>query len=140
MLKGVNLLLKEKWLQEAIKLAQDNETSKNGSPFGAVVVKDGVIVGRGVNQVKRTHDPSQHAELQAVIHACQSLQTTDLTGCEIYASTEPCPMCLSAIYFTKIDAVYFAEISTESQDYVYHQLSLPRQERDIHMEQLLEKN
>lgn len=127
---------KEKWIQLAVKLATENKATGNGAAFGAVVVKDNEIVGTGVNKVAKLNDPSQHAELQAIINACKALATTDLSGCEIYASTEPCPMCLSAVYFTNITAVYFKEESTLSQDRVYRELALKREKRQVKMQKL----
>lgn len=131
-------MTKQEWMKEAIKLANENKQKNQGAPFGAVVVKDGKIIGTGVNKVLATNDPTNHAEIQAVREACQTLNTTNLEGCEIYASTEPCPMCLSAIYFTKINTVFFSNPSNPSQDYVYNQLSLSHEERDIQMVQLKE--
>lgn len=127
---------KEKWINLAMELANENKLSGTGAAFGAVVVKGNEVVGTGVNKVAKLNDPSQHAELQAIIAACKSLATTDLSDCEIYASTEPCPMCLSAVYFTKIPAVYFREESTLSQDVVYSELALKREDRKIIMKKL----
>lgn len=124
------------FMKKAIELAAENALHNHGAPFGAVVVKEGEIVGSGVNEVSATHDPTTHAEIQAIREACKNLNTTDLSDCEIYASTEPCPMCLSAIYYTKIKTVYFSNASNPSQDYVYNQLSLPREKRAIRMVQL----
>lgn len=124
---------KLEWMKKAIELANENKEKYQGAPFGAVVVKGGKVIGTGVNEVLSTNDPTTHAEIQAVREACQTLNTINLEGCKIYASTEPCPMCLSAIYYTKIDIVYFSNPSNPSQDYVYNQLSLPYDERDIQM-------
>lgn len=129
-------MTKQEWMNEAIKLANENEQKHQGAPFGAVVVKDGKIIGTGVNEVAATNDPTTHAEIQAVRKACQTLKTTNLEGCEIYASTEPCPMCLSTIYYTQINTVYFSNPSNPNQDYVYNQLSLSHDERDIQMVQI----
>lgn len=126
-------MAKIEWMKKAIELAKENKEKHQSAPFGAVVVKDGKIIGTGVNEVSATNDPTTHAEIQAVRKACQTLNTTNLEGCEIYASTEPCPMCLSAIYYTKIDTVYFSNPSNLGQDYVYNQLSLPHDERDVHI-------
>lgn len=127
---------KQVWMKQAIMLAKENEQEHKGAPFGAVVVKDGEVIGRGVNEVSATNDPTTHAEIQAVRQACQRLNTTNLEGCEMFASTEPCSMCLSAIYFTGMSAVYFFDPSNPSQDYVYNQLSLSREERVIPMVQV----
>lgn len=129
-------MLKQEFMKKAIDLANDNKLHNNGAPFGAVVVKDGKILGTGVNEVLATNDPTTHAEIQAIREACQQLNTTNLSDCEIYASTEPCPMCLSAIYYTQIKTVYFSNASNASQDYVYNQLSLPHKDRALQMVQL----
>lgn len=129
-------MLKQEFMKKAIDLANDNKQHNNGAPFGAVVVKDGKILGTGVNEVLATNDPTTHAEIQAIREACQQLNTTNLSDCEIYASTEPCPMCLSAIYYTQIKTVYFSNASNASQDYVYNQLSLPHKDRALQMVQL----
>lgn len=126
-------ITKQAWIQQAIKLATENEQKHHGLPFGAIIVKDGKVIGSGVNEVLATNDPTKHAEIQAVREACRTMNTLNLEGCEIYASTEPCPMCLSTIYNTRITTVYYANPTNASQDYVYHQLSLPRDERDIPM-------
>ncbi|GGP10812.1 nucleoside deaminase [Oceanobacillus neutriphilus] len=131
-------MIKKEWMKKAIILANENEQKHQGAPFGAVVVKSGKVIGTGVNQVSVINDPTAHAEIQAIREACQTLNTTNLKDCEIYTSTEPCPMCLSAIYYTQIDTVYFSNLSNPSQDYVYNQLSLPHDERDIHMVRLKE--
>lgn len=85
----------KEFMKKAIQLADENERHNHGAPFGAIVVKEGKIVGTGVNEVLATNDPTTHAEIQAIRQACQKLNTTNLSNCEIYASTETCPMCLS---------------------------------------------
>lgn len=127
------------FMRKALDLANENALSGHGAPFGALVVKNGQIIGSGVNEVAKTNDLTNHAEIQAIRQACHTLQTTNLEGCEMYASTEPCPMCLSAIYYAKLTTVYYFHASNTSQDYVYHQLSLPHIGRDIQMVQLEEK-
>jgi len=127
------------FMRKALDLANENAISQHGAPFGALVVKNGQIIGSGVNEVAITNDLTNHAEIQAIRQACHTLQTTSLEGCEMYASTEPCSMCLSAIYYSKISTVYYFHASNPSQDYVYHQLSLPHQDRAIQMVQLEEK-
>ncbi|WP_051591300.1 nucleoside deaminase [Bacillus sp. UNC438CL73TsuS30] len=97
----------KKWMEYAIDLAKKNG-AKGGKPFGAVIVKDGTIIAEGVNDVLATHDPTTHAELQAISKASRSLGTEDLSDCELYASGEPCPMCLSAIYLANMKMIYFA--------------------------------
>ena len=94
-------------MREAIRLALDGIEAGHGGPFGAVVVRDAVVVGRGQNRVTSTNDPTAHAEVVAIRDACRQLGTFDLRGCEIYASCEPCPMCLAATYWARIDRLYF---------------------------------
>ena len=92
----------EKFMAEAIKLSIDN-IKNNGGPFGAVIVKNGKIIAKGVNKVTKNNDPTAHAEVVAIREATKKLNTFDLSGCEIYASCEPCPMCLGAIYWAHLD-------------------------------------
>jgi len=106
----------ETFLREAIRLAREKMEADEGGPFGAVVVKDGKIVGRGWNRVTSANDPTAHAEIEAIREACSNLGTFSLAGCEIYASCEPCPMCLSAIYWARLDALYFAAGREDAAD------------------------
>ena len=92
----------------AIALADENVRAGRGGPFGAVVVRAGVVVAEGTNLVTSTNDPTAHAEVVAIRNACRALQSFRLTGCEIYASCEPCPMCLGAVYWARLDRLYFA--------------------------------
>lgn len=94
-------------MDAAIALADENIKS-GGGPFGAVIVKNGEIVSRGTNRVTSENDPTAHAEVQAIRNACSKMGTFDLSGCEIYTSCEPCPMCFSAIYWAHIDKIYYA--------------------------------
>ena len=98
----------EEFMREAIALSKENISTTMGGPFGAVVVKDGKIIGRGVNNVTTCNDPTAHAEIVAIRQACEEMEDFSLAGCEIYSSCEPCPMCLSAIYWARIDKLYFA--------------------------------
>ena len=98
---------KEELMRRAIKLSADS-VSNGGGPFGAVIVRDGEIVAEGSNGVTILNDPTAHAEVSAIRQACQKLNSFDLTGCEIYTSCEPCPMCLGAIYWAHIDKIYYA--------------------------------
>ncbi len=98
----------ETYLHEAIRLSLEKMEAGEGGPFGAVIVKDGKIVGRGWNRVTSANDPTAHAEVEAIRNACTHLEMFSLEGCEIYASCEPCPMCLAAIYWARLDALYFA--------------------------------
>ena len=95
-------------MERAIGLAEENVRAGKGGPFGAVVVRGGVIVAEGVNEVTASNDPTAHAEVVAIRAACRALQTFRLNGCEIYASCEPCPMCLGAIYWARLDRLWFA--------------------------------
>jgi tRNA(Arg) A34 adenosine deaminase TadA len=126
-------------LQEAIRLAQNAVQSLDGGPFGAVVVKDGQIVGRGWNRVTSTNDPTAHAEIVAIRDACTRLQTFSLAGCELHVSCEPCPMCLAAIYWSRIERVYYAATRHDAADAgfddaaIYGEIGLPADQRRIPM-------
>jgi tRNA(Arg) A34 adenosine deaminase TadA len=98
----------EKFMRRAIELAQEGMEKGAGGPFGAVIVKDGEIVGEGYNCVTSTNDPTAHAEVVAIRAACQKLESFQLDGCAIYASCEPCPMCLGAIYWARPEKIFFA--------------------------------
>lgn len=97
----------KKWLDKTVLMAVQN-VQKGGGPFAAIIVKDGEIIGRGTNLVHLQHDPSAHAELLAIREACQNLQSTDLSTCTLYASGEPCPMCLGAAYWGNVGEIYYA--------------------------------
>lgn len=97
-----------KFMQRAIELARNGMESNKGGPFGAVIVKDGVIVGEGCNQVTSTNDPTAHAEVTAIRNACKHLNSFQLDGCDLYTSCEPCPMCLGAIYWARPNNIYYA--------------------------------
>lgn len=98
----------EKFMQRAVELAQKGIDQGAGGPFGAVIVKDGEIVGEGFNQVTSTNDPTAHAEVVAIRAACQKLNSFQLDGCVLYTSCEPCPMCLGAIYWARPLTVFYA--------------------------------
>lgn len=104
----------DRFMQRAIELSERAVRQKSGGPFGAVIVKDGEIVGEGCNQVTSRNDPSAHAEIVAIRSACQKLRTFRLSGCTIYASTEPCPMCLGAIYWARLDRLVYANSRFEA--------------------------
>ena len=97
----------EKWLQQTISMAVNN-VKEGGGPFAAVVVKDGLVIGEGTNLVHLHNDPSAHAELLAIREACKALSSTDLSDCVLYASGEPCPMCLGAAYWSNVGEIYYA--------------------------------
>lgn len=127
------------FMREAIRLAREGMERNEGGPFGAVVVKDGAIVGRGNNRVTSTNDPTAHAEVVAIRAACTRLNTFQLTDCIIYTSCEPCPMCLGAIYWARPKAVYFACTKTDASaigfddSFIYKELDLDFQQRQIPM-------
>ncbi|MFC4410360.1 nucleoside deaminase [Chungangia koreensis] len=135
---------REQFMQMAIDLAYRNVES-GGKPFGAVIVKNGEVIATGVNEVLDTYDPTRHAELAAISEACRKLQSSDLSGCELYASGEPCPMCLTASYMANLKKIYYAYNAEEEEEaglgtkYYYEQVSLPHAERDMKMNNM-EKN
>jgi len=108
LLSRMSTTMNPDFLREAIRLSLDKMAANEGGPFGAVIVRDGRIIGRGWNRVTSTNDPTAHAEVVAIREACLHLQTFTLAGCEIYSSCEPCPMCLAAIYWSRLDRIYYA--------------------------------
>jgi len=132
----------KKLMREAIALSSRN-IDNGGGPFGAVIVKDGKILARGANRVTADNDPTAHAEVNAIREAARILGTFDLSGCEIYTSCEPCPMCLSAIYWARIDHIYYANTQYDAKaidfddSFIYEELSLPKQQRSIPAERML---
>lgn len=105
-----------KYMKEADKLANQNILTDDGGPFGAVIVKDGKIIGRGNNQVIKNNDPTAHAEVTAIREACHNLKTFSLEGCELYTSCYPCPMCLSAIIWSNIKVVYYGNTKEDAAE------------------------
>lgn len=105
-----------KYMQMADELSKQNLLTNAGGPFGAVVVKDDLVVGVGNNHVLANNDPTAHAEVMAIRNACQNLNTHDLTGCELYTSCYPCPMCLSAIIWANIKTVYYGNTKEDAAD------------------------
>ena len=130
-------------MARAIQLSLDNVQSGRGGPFGAVVVKEGAIVGEAGNQVTSTNDPTAHAEVLAIRGACKKLGVFDLEGCAIYTSCEPCPMCLGAIYWARLSHVYFANTGADASrigfddSLIYHELAQPLSQRKIPMIQMM---
>ncbi len=130
-------------MQEAIRLAQHGMNLNEGGPFGCVIVTDGEIIGRGNNKVILTNDPTAHAEVVAIREACHHLNTFQLDNCEIYTSCEPCPMCLSAIYWARLKKIYYACSRTDAatigfdDDFIYKEISKGLGERQIPLEQLM---
>jgi len=133
------------YMLEAIKKAEENIISGTGGPFGAVVVKDGKIISSVGNRVTSTNDPTAHAEVVAIREACEVLNTFDLSGCEIYASCEPCPMCLGAIMWARIDKLYYAANRIDASragfddELFYSELALPSDKRMLNPTQILQK-
>jgi len=125
------------FMLEAIRLSKENMMAGKGGPFGCVVVKDGQIIGRGFNQVTSTNDPTAHAEVIAIREACKSLGTFQLTGCEIYTSCEPCPMCLGAIYWARPSKVYYANTREDAaaiqfdDEFIYKEIAISITDRSI---------
>ena len=134
----------EQFLREAIRLSHEKMEDGEGGPFGAVIVKDGRIVGQGWNRVTSANDPTAHAEVTAIRDACSNLGTFSLEGCEIYASCEPCPMCLAAIYWARLDALYFAGSQSDAADagfddaLLYEEVSRDWNTRSLKAEQHLQ--
>ncbi|WP_159886278.1 nucleoside deaminase [Paenibacillus puerhi] len=132
----------EQFMDVAIQMAYDNVNSGHGGPFGAIVVKDGQIIGRGCNEVTSSLDPTAHAEVQAIRAACKHLNSFQLEGCVVYTSCEPCPMCIGAIFWARPDAVYYACTKQEAADigfddqFIYDQIALPMDRRSIVMKQV----
>ena len=106
----------EKFMQEAIALSQKGIQQNEGGPFGCIIVKDDVIIGRGNNMVTSTNDPTAHAEVVAIRDACKHLNNFQLEGCEVYTSCEPCPMCLGAIYWARPKVIYYANHREDAAD------------------------
>jgi guanine deaminase len=131
--------MRSEWIALAIRLAAENVKAGRGGPFGAVVVKDGGVVGAGTNLVTSANDPTAHAEVVAIRAACKTLGTFQLTGCDIYASCEPCPMCLGAIYWARPDRVYYAATYRDAANagfddsFIYEQMRLDVSQRKLPM-------
>ena len=131
------------FLRRAIALATENVTSGAGGPFGAVIVRDGRIVGEGVNTVTATLDPTAHGEVSAIRAAAKALGTFSLAGCQLYSSCEPCPMCLAAAYWAHIDAIYFGASAADAaragfdDAFLYGEFRKESAERKLRATQLL---
>jgi guanine deaminase len=137
--------MNETFMREAIRISLHKMRGNHGGPFGAVVVRKGKIVGRGWNRVTSTNDPTAHAEVSAIRDACKRLKTFQLDGCELFTSCEPCPMCLSAIYWARLDKVFYANTRKDAakikfdDDFIYREVSRHVSKRKIRMKQLLRK-
>ena len=123
----------------AIELASQNVQTGAGGPFGAVIVKDGQVIATGTNTVTETNDPTAHAEVLAIRRACEVLGSFQLTGCEIYSSCEPCPMCLGAIYWARPNVLYYAGTQADAakagfdDSFIYQELGRPIETRKLKM-------
>jgi tRNA(Arg) A34 adenosine deaminase TadA len=135
--------MKKTFMREAIRLSIQMMRRGVGGPFGAVVVKGGKIVGRGCNQVTSTNDPTAHAEIVAIRDACRRLKTFQLDDCDLYTSCEPCPMCLSAMYWARLRSVFYGNTRRDAariafdDDFIYREVALPIRKRKLVMKQLL---
>ena len=133
----------QKFMQAAIDLARAGMNTETGGPFGCVIVKDNQVIATGMNSVTSTNDPTAHAEVVAIRMACKVLETYQLTGCDLYTSCEPCPMCLAAALWARIDKVFFGNGSEATENVgfidrrILEELKRPRQERTMPSEQLL---
>ena len=131
-------------MQVAIALSLESMRSQNGGPYGAVVTKDGKIIGKGMNLVTVNNDPTAHAEMLAIREACQTLNSWKLEGCELYTSCEPCPMCMAAVYWARLDRVYYANSKEDAANYgfgsqtIYQELGLPIPQRKLPMHQIMQ--
>lgn len=134
--------MKETFMRMAIDLSIEN-IDKGGGPFGAVIVKDGVVIAASANSVTNDNDPTAHAEVNTIRAAAKKLGTFDLSGCEIYSSCEPCPMCLGAIYWARLDRLYFANTKTDADDigfsdnFIYEELEKHYSERNLKTETMM---
>jgi len=130
-------------MARAIQLSIENVHSGRGGPFGAVVVKDGAIIGEAANQVTSTNDPTAHAEVLAIRAACKKMGAFELVGSEIYTSCEPCPMCLGAIYWARLARVYFGNADADASkigfddSLIYREIAQPHSQRKIPMTQMM---
>ena len=135
-------MTKEELMRKAIELSVKN-VAEGGGPFGAVIARNGEIVATGVNRVTDEHDPTAHAEVSAIRAACRKLNTFDLSGCEIYTSCEPCPMCLGAIYWAHIDRMYYGNNQHDATEigfddaFIYEEIALKPEERRLAPTRLL---
>jgi guanine deaminase len=137
--------MKVQFMREAIRLSRKKMRANQGGPFGAIVVRNGKIVGRGWNQVTSTNDPTAHAEVTAIRDACKKLKRFHLEDCELYTSCEPCPMCLGAVYWARLKMIYYANTRKDAakihfdDNFIYREIGLPLARRKIPMKPLLRK-
>ncbi len=133
----------EKYMRMAISLSEQNVLKNLGGPFGAVVVKDGKVIAKSGNKVTTNNDPTAHAEVSAIRLACKKLKTFDLSGAVIYTSCEPCPMCLGAIYWSRIETIYYGNTKADAaaidfdDKFIYDELEQPMDKRQLPIKQML---
>lgn len=131
------------FMARAIQLSVDNVRTRRGGPFGTVIVKEGVVLAEAANQVAATNDPTAHAEVLAIRQACHKLRCFELRGCDLYTSCEPCPMCLGAIYWARIDKIYFGNLAADAakigfdDSAIYSEFRQPQAQRKIPMIQMM---
>lgn len=136
------MISNETWLDMAIEVAMKSVREGGGRPFGAVVVKNGALVATGVNEQHRDGDPTAHAELLAIREACRRLDSPRLEGCTVYASTQPCPMCLAAMYLCGVDACFYAYSTEDGLPYgfgttrIYEEMAKPLDQQSLHIRYL----
>ncbi len=139
-------MYEKKFMEEAIRLAEENVKNGIGGPFGAVIVKEGEVIAACGNSVTPNNDPTAHAEVNAIREACRKLNTYQLEGCEIYASCEPCPMCFGAIYWARPSKVYYASTKEDAagagfdDSFIYKEIAMPETDRSIPFLKVDEKN
>lgn len=139
----IKMQYNENFMQEAISMAKKGMKNNEGGPFGAVIVKDGVIIGRGNNEVTSTNDPTAHAEVTAIRNACKHLNSFQLDDCELYTSCEPCPMCLGAIYWARPAVIYYACTKKDAadinfdDDFIYKEIATSISDRKIKTVQIM---
>ncbi len=133
----------QSFMRRAIEVSAEKMRALEGGPFGAVIVKDGRIVAEGNNRVTSSNDPTAHAEVVAIRAACDALGGFSLEGCQIYTSCEPCPMCLAAIYWARLDRMYYANTRTDAaaigfdDDRLFREIAKPMAEQDLPCARLL---
>ena len=131
-----------RFMREAIRLSRES-VRQGGGPFAAVIVKHGEIIAQASNSVTRDNDPTAHAEINAIRQACRALNTFDLSGCTIFTSSEPCPMCLGAIYWARLEKIYYGNTKSDAaaigfdDAFIYQELDAPPEKRTIPMVNLL---
>src|SRR5580658_151513 len=131
------------FMREAIRLSRQKMRANQGGPFGAIIVRDGKIAGRGWNRVTATNDPTAHAEVTAIRDACKKLKRFHLEDCELYTSCEPCPMCLGAVYWARLKTIFYANTRRDAariqfdDSLIYNEIRLPIPRRKIRMKPLL---